>query len=73
MGSEVEMNAVFSQQRSEGADEIALVAVHSIGKDGVMSYDAGEGASWRGQLLFEPLPLVCLFGCVEMKPLGFLI
>ncbi len=70
---EVEVHLVLSQERTKGGDEVTMVSVHPVGKNGVVSDDAGECSAGGGKLLFEPFPLLCFFGVVQMRPRGFLI
>lgn len=66
------MHPVLSQEGGKRGDEVAVVSVHSVGENGVVSDDAGESSSARAQLFFEPDPLVRLLAGVEMESLGVL-
>ena len=46
VGGEVEVNSVLSQEWCECCDEVAMISVHSVGENGVVSNDAGEFAAW---------------------------
>lgn len=70
---EIEVHPVLPQERGKRGDKVAMVSVHSVGKHGVVSDDAGESSPGRAQLFFEPIPLVCLFAGVEMESLGVLV